>query len=276
MIVRVPASSANIGPGFDALAMALSLHLELGFGDPADGARAIDAHHPAMKAFHCLGGDGPLWLRSPIPIGRGLGFSGAARVAGAVAAIVQRNGETSALVEAHDEILAVATSLEGHADNVAASLHGGVVATADGHAVRIPLRFDPAVVVWVPPFETSTDQSRATLDRMVAFDDAVFNVARTALLVAALAAGDVAALRAATDDRLHQDIRLDVAEPSRHALEAALDAGAWCGWLSGSGPSVAALCPQDQAESLGAALPAGASVKILRIDFEGAVVEPPT
>jgi homoserine kinase len=278
MIVRVPASSANLGPGFDALGMALALHAELGVaGDDAapDGAREIDTHHPASVAFRACGGAGVLWLRCPIPAGRGLGFSGAVRVGGAVLALARR---TSFGVEAWrdgtDEILRIVTELEGHADNAAASLFGGVVATAAGHVVQVPLAVDPAVVVWVPSFVTATSESRRSLGGDVRFGDAVFNVSRAALLVAALAAGDIDALRTACEDRLHQDVRLARAAPSRAALDAALGAGAWAAWLSGSGPTVAAMCAPEDAERLAAALPAEGHTKLLRIDRRGAVVEP--
>ena len=170
-------------------------------------------------------------------------------------------------------MLALATELEGHADNVAASLFGGIVATADGRAVRIPLAFDPAIVVWIPSFTTSTDESRTKLGREVSLGDAVFNIGRTALLVAALAAGDIDALRSATQDRLHQDRRLAAAEPSKAALDNALDAGAWCSWLSGSGPTVAAMCPFDDADELAAQMPGDGHTKVLRIDHGGAVIE---
>jgi homoserine kinase len=90
--IRVPASSANLGSGFDVLGMALSLHAEIGIGPPPDGGRAGEPSHPAVVAFRRLGGQGALWIRSPIPVGRGLGFSGAMRVGGGAAAIVQRYG----------------------------------------------------------------------------------------------------------------------------------------------------------------------------------------
>lgn len=276
MIVRVPASSANLGPGFDTLGMALSLHAEAGVidGEVPVGAQRIDQFHPAGIAFRRAGGEGELWVCSPIPVGRGLGFSGTVRIAGIVAAHAQRFGsDPEALATQYPTMLALATELEGHADNVAASLFGGIVATADGRAVRIPLAFDPAVVVWIPSFSTSTDESRTKLGREVSLDDAVFNIGRTALLVAALAAGDTDALRSATQDRLHQDRRLASAEPSRDALEAALDAGAWCSWLSGSGPTVAAMCPFDDADELAARMPADGHTKVLRIDHGGAVIE---
>ncbi|MBI4936144.1 MAG: homoserine kinase [Actinobacteria bacterium] len=278
MIVRVPASSANLGPGFDTLGMALSVHAEVGLGAPdersPEGAQPVDEHHPAMVAFRRHGGEGALWVKSPIPVGRGMGFSGAVRVGGLVAAHAQRHGaDPDQLVGRLGELLQLATELEGHADNVAASLYGGVVATAGGHAVRVPMSFDPAMVMWVPAFVTSTDQSRTTLPTSVPLDDAVFNVGHVALLVAALAAGEVGVLREATRDRLHQDVRLAAAAPSRAALEAALAHGAWAAWLSGSGPTVAAMCAVDEAEELAAALPADGHTKIVRIDHAGAVVE---
>jgi|JI10StandDraft_1071094.scaffolds.fasta_scaffold102537_2 homoserine kinase len=275
MIIRVPASSANLGPGFDTLGMALSLHAEVGLGEAPEGAQQVDEHHPATVAFRLHRGEGALWVRSPIPMGRGMGFSGAVRVGGLVAAHAQRAGAAPGLLQhALPELLDLATQLEGHADNVAASLYGGVVATAGGHAVSVPLSFDPAMVMWVPSFTTSTDQSRGALPAQVPMADAVFNIGRTALLVAALAAGQVDALRAATEDRLHQDVRLAAAEPSRLAMQAALAAGAWATWLSGSGPTVAAMCAADDAEELAAALPSDGHTKVLRIDHAGAVIEP--
>lgn len=276
MIVRVPASSANLGPGFDALGMALSLYVDAGVidGEPPTGAQRVDQFHPASVAFRRAGGEGELWVCSPIPVGRGLGFSGAVRIAGIVAAHGQRHGgDPELLASGAPAMLALATELEGHADNVAASLFGGIVATAGGRAVQIPLAFDPAIVVWIPSFTTSTDESRSKLGREVPLADAVFNIGRTALLVAALAAGEVDALRSATEDRMHQDLRLAAAEPSKEALEIALAAGAWCSWLSGSGPTVAAMCPLDEADDLAAQMPVSGHTKVLRIDHGGAVIE---
>jgi homoserine kinase len=252
--------------------MALTLYLDVGIGHDSDGHPLADEGHPAVQAFHLAGGTGSLWVRSPIPMARGLGFSGAARIGGLMAAHAQRCGPALRRDDVAADVLARATVLEGHADNVAASLHGGVVATAGGRAVRVPLGLEPAVVLWVPGFTTSTDHSRTALGDTVPFDDAVFNVGRTALLVAALAAGDVDALRTATEDRLHQDARFARSRPSRQALTAVLDAGAWGGWLSGSGPSVAALCDPSDPDRITAALPGGASVKVLAVDHDGAVL----
>lgn len=278
MIARVPATSANIGPGFDVLGMALSLFADVGLvSDRApllEGARLADEHHPATIAFRRLGGHGELWVRSPIPMGRGLGYSAAVRVGGLMLACAQRDGTTAQATSAFaDEVLAHATALEGHGDNAAPALLGGVVATTGERSIRVPLGFDPVVVVWVPSFSTRTDRSRSQLSTSVSRSDAVFNIGRTAYLVAALANGDVAGLRHATEDRLHQSARFEAAPESHAAYHAALSAGAWCAWLSGSGPTVAAMCSAEVAHDIVDALPEGAVTKVLRIDHGGAGIE---
>jgi homoserine kinase len=148
-----------------------------------------------------------------------------------------------------------------------------VVATAGGRAVRVPLGFDPAVVVWIPAVSTSTEHSRNQLPAVVSLDDAVHNIGHVAMLVAALVTGDTAALRDATSDRLHQERRFSDAPMSRQALAAGLEHGAWCGWLSGSGPTIAMLCPVDSAAGLAASLPDDGHTKVLRVDHAGAVAE---
>lgn len=268
MHVRVPASSANLGPGFDTLGMALGLYVDLDLGEGPPLAN----RHPALVAFESAGGKGPIRVRSQIPMGRGLGFSGAARVAGLLAALAQQAGPGVSRADLEPEVLARACALEGHADNVAASLYGGIVAVAGGRAVRVPVALDPAVVVWIPDAQTSTDESRARLAQTVPFSDAVFNVGRTALLVAALAAGDTSALILATDDRLHQDVRLAHAPESRAAMAAAVAAGAWCAWLSGSGPTIAALARRESAEAIAGILPPSGHSKVLSVDPAGAVL----
>jgi len=278
--VRVPASSANLGAGFDVLGMALDLHAEAGVGEPPDerGAAVVDEHHPARIAFERMGGSGPLWVRCPIPGGRGLGFSGAVRVAGAVAALVQRDGLGALDDEARRAVLAITAEMERHADNVAASLFGGVVitigSTPDITVCRVPLAFNPAVLVWVPgSATTSTDHSRGQLRDQVALADAVHNIACAATFVAACASGDHSLLRAATEDRLHQQQRLAHVPQSAAALQAALEAGVWAAWLSGSGPTIAALCEPSRADEVAAQLPSSGHVKRLRIDHEGVVIQ---
>ncbi len=279
MIVRVPATSANIGPGFDSLGMALTLWAELGVvsgedDDRPEGAQPADEHHLATLAFRHAGGVGQLWVRSPIPMARGLGYSAAVRVGGLLLACAQRLDAGSDVVATYgNEVLETATALEGHADNAAPALLGGVVASTGERSIRVPLRFDPAVVVWIPSFTTRTDHSRAKLGPTVALADAVFNIGRTAYLVAALAAGDVDALRHATEDRIHQPSRFESSPQSREAADAGLAGGAWCSWLSGSGPTVAMLCAAEIADELAASLPLAGHTKILRIEHGGATLE---
>lgn len=272
--VRVPGSSANLGAGFDVLGMALTVHAEVGCGSPPPGARPADEHHPAAIAFGELGGVGSVWTRSNIPMGRGLGYSGAVRVGGAAAAVVQRDGPDAIDSPVHRrDILAVATRLERHGDNAAASLEGGVVIAVDGIVTPVPLALDPAVVVWVPDrTSTSTDRSRTTLPDSVARADAVFNLGRVATFVAACSGGNIGLLRLATEDRLHQPQRLAAVPAAAAALDAGLAAGAWAAWLSGSGPTVAMWCEPGRTDAIVAALPADGHAKVLRIDRAGAVV----
>ncbi len=270
--VRVPASSANLGPGFDVLGLALDLHLEAGFGNAPAESNDADENHPLTVAFRHCGGTQDLWVRSQMPMGKGLGFSGAARVAGCILAHAEKHGAgEKEFDEAKLEILRIASELEGHPDNAAASMFGGFVASVDGFVVRIPTPLDPAIIVWVPQHQlTSTKESRTKLPANIKFEDAVFNVGRTALLVAALAAGDIRALSIATGDRLHQDLRFTKAPESKLALQAAVNAGAWCAWLSGSGPTIAAMVDHGSAQRIDEALPATGSKMVLGVAPQGA------
>jgi len=271
--VRVPASSANLGPGFDALGMALSLHLEMGIDDGSalpEFAKVIDDSHPSLAAFRHAGGTGNVWVRSVIPMGRGLGFSGAARVAGVVLGHAQRNGKES-LIADRKELLRLSTELEGHPDNVAASLVGGVTASTGGEVVKLPLGLDPAFIAWVPETQTSTEKSRTAIASSIPLPDVVFNIGHTALLMAAFAAGDIAVLREATKDRMHQDVRFAASPNSHEAFKAALATEAWCSWLSGSGPTVGVLCAKADVARIAGKLPKSGASHILDIDHDGAV-----
>lgn len=267
--VRAPASSANLGAGFDVLGMALGLPADVGVGDPPEDAQALDDQHPARAAFEALGGDGPLWLRSPIPMARGLGFSGAVRVAAAALGALSVGRDVD---EARPDVLDVATGLEGHGDNAAASVYGGVVAHLGDRV--LPLRLGPrlsgaTVVAWVPDVTTSTDRSRRTLSDTVTRPAAVFNLGRVIQLTLAIERDDPALLAGATDDRLHQDTRLPRVEGAEEALRRGHARGAWCGWLSGSGPTVALLCDPVRAADVAAALPGDGHVKQLALDTVG-------
>jgi homoserine kinase len=272
VIVTAPGSSANLGPGFDCLAVAVDLPFVLADSSPDEGDLLVaEPEHPAVVAHAAAGGDPtPLWWRSPIPPGRGLGFSGAARVAGAFLAGLQQG---DGVVDARARALAVAADLEGHAENAAASAHGDFVVAAAGHTAR--LRFPDGVdlVVWSPSSRTSTTASRRSLPARVPLDDAVANVGAAAAWVAAVATGDLRGLRAASADRLHQPTRLE-ARPDVAVVFAELSARAdvHAVWLSGSGPSVAALADSTLAPVVAAsvALADGCSVRVLSVDRVGA------
>ncbi len=268
--VRVPGSSANLGAGFDTLGLALTQYLELRVGDHAAATGwTVDEHHLAIRTFRAAGGEGPITARAQFAGGRGLGFSGAARVAGVFAAAIQQGASVD---DARRTAERRASELESHGDNAAASARGGLVAVSGGRSVRVPIAVSPAVVLWIPDDETSTKASRTMLPDSVPFADAVFNVSRAATFVAAMASGDVTALRLATEDRLHQERRLDRAPASRTALHTFVAHGAWCAWLSGSGPAVAALCAPDDSHALARALPSGGRTVICSIDHEGVVL----
>ncbi|MGI9607624.1 MAG: homoserine kinase [Acidimicrobiales bacterium] len=264
--IRVPASSANLGSGFDVLGMAIDRYLEVDFA--AEGVGSED--HLTMRVFRRFGGTGGLDIRSTIPPARGMGFSGAARVAGLLAAAVQKG---TSIDECRRWLFLEATELEGHPDNVAPSVFGGVTVAVGDRVEKIPLGVQATVVLWIPDTLSGTKESRRKLPSHVSMQDAVFNMGRAALLVAALTNGDAELLAFATEDRLHQKIRLENLPNTAAAMEAARDAGAWCSWLSGSGPTAAALCEPSMAEKVAAALPAGAEVSVSHIDMRGAVCE---
>lgn len=270
LVVRTPASSANLGAGFDVFGMAVNLYADVGVGTAPTDAHQVDEHHPARTAFDLLGGDGPMWLRTNIPMARGLGFSGAVRVGAAALAVVQSGRD---IASAAAQILDAAARLEGHGDNVAASLHGGVIAYVEGRAVPFvvgPVLGCAAFVAWVPDVTTSTDTSRQALGDMVDRSAAVHNIGRAAQFALAFAHDDPALLADSTSDRLHHASRLPSVPDAAAAMEAAMGAGAWCTWLSGSGPTVGMLVPVDRAAAVVAALPESGHAKVLAIDPLGA------
>lgn len=269
--VRTPASSANLGAGFDVLGLALDLYADCGLGTAPDGAQQLDEHHPGRIAFEALGGTGPMWMRCNIPMARGLGFSGAARVSAAALAVVQSNGDDG-LSRRSGDILSCTTELEGHGDNVAASLYGGVTAYVEGEYVSIPVGPTMAAatfIAWVPDVTTSTDASRQALGPTVERAEAVHNIGRAIQFVMAFVDDDPTLLAAGTADRMHQSARLPGVPGAQDALDAGLGAGAWAGWLSGSGPTIGLMVARRDAATVAAALPGGAHTKLLTIDTTG-------
>jgi len=244
--VRVPATSANLGPGFDSLGLALDVWETLTFevgtpADPADGLvrLALDAARSAYRLAHVPVPDLRARGDGTIPIGRGLGASAAARAAGIVAADALMGGALS-----DEQRLTLGAGLEGHADNIAPALFGGLrVVVRDGERYRhlcVPVAPELRVVLFVPDFDMPTNESRKLLPKELSREDAVHNIGRAALLVAALSRGAWELLDLATQDRLHTPARATLFPALPDIFAAAKDAGAHAAYLSGGGSTVAA------------------------------------
>ncbi len=290
--VTVPATSANLGPGFDALGLALSLRDEVsarvtegGVHVEVTGAGADDvprdASHLVVRAmlatFDLMGARPPgLWLSctNRIPHGRGLGSSSAAIVAGASLA---RGLVAGGMLLLDDEgLVALAAEIEGHPDNVAPAFHGGLVISGreNGRFYGVPAEVDPRVsaVVFVPPTPVETSVARGLLPETVTHADAAANAGRAALLVAALASRPEHLLLA-TRDFLHQDHR-ERAMPESLALVRALRADGVPAVVSGAGPTVLAFCDSlactpGSAEMLRDRCPAGWQTQHLQVERDG-------
>ena len=230
MKVRAPATSANLGPGFDTAAVALDLWNEVEVTDGSD--QPPDPAHIGIRAFGLVASPEGLsfeWV-DRIPRARGLGSSAATIALGLVAA-AKWTGQDLPL----EDLLARGGPLEGHSDNLAACLAGGVCLTWEGRIARIADGLPLAPVAVIPDRKVKTAEARAALPAEVSHEDASFNVARAALLGAGIAGGDAGLLGAAFDDRLHQPYR---PSPILDAVRAELPAGAAGATLSGSGPTV--------------------------------------
>ncbi len=276
-LVRAPASSANLGPGFDCMAAALSLTLEVEVEET--GQFAVHTELPiargrenlCVRAFERLHSaeDFTFTIRSQIPLSGGLGSSAAAIVAGLMAA--------DHLFELDADLLEHASELEGHPDNVAAALCGGFVIHADGHATR----FDPPTgleaLAVVPSEEVRTRAARAVLPEQVPMQDAVFNIAHAALLTLGLAKGDWDLLARGLHDRLHQPQRASLFPRSFELAARAHELGALGASISGAGPTVLVWCFYEQTGAVAAALSGQIEgwASLLRVPFEpqGAYVE---
>ena len=290
--VRVPATSANLGPGFDALGLALTLHNEI-VAEERDGVMvtiegeganrlALDAGNVVARgvklAYEAAGRPFKgcaLACVNRIPTARGLGSSAAAWVGGLVAGNTLLGSPLS-----RDALLGLAARAEGHPDNVAAAIFGGLTVscgTPQGvTAVTLPVTKSLAWVVLVPEVTSATADARTLLPRSVPREDAVFNVQRVALLLAGLQAALPAALAVALEDRLHQPYRLKLFPWMPQVATAARAAGALGCVLSGAGPSLLAVVAGDggsvgraMEEALGRAGLRG-TARILEVDAVGA------
>ncbi|MDO8531754.1 MAG: homoserine kinase [Dehalococcoidia bacterium] len=255
-VVVVPATSANLGPGFDCMGLTLSLYNTVSV-EPAEradmtieGEGADTLPHGKdnvlyaafASVFDHLGRPVPavrLTCANNIPLARGLGSSAAAVVGGLVAANVFAGKPLS-----DDDLLKLAVAAEGHADNVAPALLGGCrIVVRDGDEyIAAPVSVQPGLkaVLFIPDFPMSTREARSILSPRVSRGDAIFNISRAALLTASLASGSWSYLRVATQDRLHQPARQAMFPAMPRLFAAALDAGALGAFLSGGGSTVLA------------------------------------
>ena len=251
-VVRVPASSANLGPGYDALAAALTFYLELEVEETGSFAVecdvpgvALDRTNLCVRAFEALhpADDVAFRIRSEIPVSSGLGSSAAAIVAGLAAA--------DHMFELDAPLFDLAAELEGHPDNVGAALNGGFVVCADDGP---PVRFDPVPglegVLAIPAEKVVTEEARAALPEEVPLADAVHNTAHAALLVLGLARGDLDLVARGLSDRIHQPRRARLYPRSMELLASARKLGAIGASISGAGPAVLFWCDWQQTGAL--------------------------
>ncbi|KZE88937.1 homoserine kinase [Microbacterium sp. TNHR37B] len=292
--VRVPATSANLGPGFDTLGLALSVYDELTVsalpdrrleiavsGEGADDVPTDDSHlvvRAIAHAYAAVGKELPglrLTAHNAIPHGRGMGSSGAAVVAGLLAAKGLLAGEAEF---GPDLLLRLATEMEGHPDNVAPALFGGLTIAWTGDAgpqhKKLLVHRGVSPLVFVPEFTMSTSVARGLAPLNVPREDAVFNVSRSALLIAALTQSPEL-LMAATEDKLHQSYRAQ-AMPATDALVQRLRAAGFAAVVSGAGPSVLVLAdgPGQRREAVAIAAEADTPWEplLLAVDVKGGTV----
>src|SRR5262245_61795694 len=246
-LVRVPASSANLGPGYDAMAAAVSLHLELEVEetgeysfDPGGMDVPTGRDNLIVRAFESLSpADGIAFrLRSEIPLARGLGSSAAAIVAGLFAA-----DHLFELALSKEEMLARASEVEGHPDNVAAAIYGGFVICGAGEGdAPSAARFDAPDglegIVVIPAEEVSTERAREAIPAQVPLADAVANVSAAARLVLGLRSADLDLVAAGLADRIHQDRRRPLYSRSMELVDEARALGALGATISGAGPTI--------------------------------------
>lgn len=268
--VRAPATTANVGPGFDCAAVALELWNEL---EVTEGGDPPDRHHLGVRAFSLLASPDGLSFRfrGAIPRARGLGSSAAVIALGLVAAcrVAGRDADP-------EELLALGLPLEGHADNLAACLAGGVCLTWDGRIARVADSVPAVPIAVVPEAQVETTVARAALPKTVAHVDAAFTAGRAALLGAALASGDPEIFAAALADRLHEPYRAAGA-PLLAELRADPPGGALGVSISGSGPTVIVWARSESAAACRADLEArlrDADVLQLEVASRGAVATP--
>lgn len=299
--VRVPASSANLGPGFDVLGLALGVYLRctlrpssgglkiVAAGSEADGI-PTDATNLIWKLFAQdaqAGEDFELIIENDIPLGRGMGSSAAAVVAGLALALEYR-GVGAASAEGRQALIEAATKIEGHPDNAAAAVLGGFVVSGqrdDGTVISLPCAAPENIetLLVIPEFQLSTEKARAALPQNYSRRDAVFNLQRVGLLLAALQNGRTDLLGEAMRDRIHQPYRAPLVPGFAEALSLQNVTGLLATALSGAGPSILAICepiskssadaPATAIQACFAAHGVKSSARRVPVDRQGIIME---
>ena len=294
--IRVPASTANLGPGFDTLSLALDWYNEFTFKIIKEGLKITqhnsnklpcDSTNLVYKSFcevfkklkKTLPGV-ELDINCQIPLSAGLGSSASAVVSGLLAANALLNNSLS-----KDEILSLATIIEGHPDNAAAAIYGGLTVSVSSdvkvYVSQFPWPKELLIIVVIPDFELPTRISRELLPLKVPFGDAIFNVSRTAFLLSSLMNKDWEGLKIGFQDKLHQPFRQDLVPGMEAVLNEALIKGAFGGTLSGAGPTLVAFVnAKDRAENIARAMAekwkefkVSSTSKVLSVASDGAQVE---
>ena len=267
--VRAPATTANMGPGFDSMGMALELFNTISI-EPSDrfsiritgnGSRELSkdpdnmVYRGVAAVYDYLGSEPPplaIICHNEIPLRRGLGSSAAAISGGMVAANLLTGGSVP-----EGELLRLADAIEGHPDNVAPALFGGCqIVIREGDrlvSVSCPVDESLSVVLLVPDVEIPTDEARAVMPKDIPMQDAVHNIGRAALLALSLSRGDAGHLALATQDVLHQPYRSSLFPPMTGIFDVAMEAGACGVFLSGSGSTILALAESNE-ESIAEAM----------------------
>ena len=265
MHIKVPATSANMGPGFDSIGVALELYNHLWFEEIEQGVEIIVKKEHEIKIptdknnliyktmvdfFAETGNVMPgvrLIQKDDIPMVRGLGSSAACIVAGLLAA-----NHMSGCHYSREQLAQIAAKIEGHPDNSNPALFGGMVVGALDHNemrhVKLDLPKDLVFAIMVPDFPVSTEDSRKVLPDMYTKADAIFNASRAALLVASIYAGDYENLAMAMQDRIHQPYRSQLIPDMDRIFKAAKNYGALASYLSGAGSTLMAVLTDDKAE----------------------------
>lgn len=251
--IKVPATSANLGSGFDALGLALDLYNVFSF---KAGAGSIDedslVHLAYNKVFTYLHREiepVEIIVDTNIPMARGLGSSASCIVGGIMGA-----NEVLGGVLSQKEILTLATEIEGHPDNVAPAIFGGMVVSVmednEIYWANIPVKNDYNYIVLIPDFELSTKEARRVLPEMIPFDEAKFNVGRVSLLITAMVTGQDDLIKIGLEDKLHEPYRGDLIPGFRNIMDKVRSFNLVGSYLSGAGPSIMIMAKKDDQDGI--------------------------